>query len=132
MMARNVVGTVTGPRATSTETTCDVLVVGSGAGGLTTAIVAAAEGRSVLVVDKDAHLGGTAARSGGWLYVPGNRAGVERGDTPEAAMAYLEAVSGATLDRNRVEAYLAACPAMIDFFTSRTDVEFVYPEKAPD
>jgi succinate dehydrogenase/fumarate reductase flavoprotein subunit len=121
-----------GPPSTSTETTCDVLVVGSGAGGLTTAIVAAAEGLRVLVVDKDTHLGGTAARSGGWLYVPGNPGEAARDDTPEAAMAYLEAVAGVSLDRSRASAFLAACPPMIEFFTSRTDLEFVYPDKAPD
>ena len=62
-------------------TACDVLVIGSGAAGMTTAITAQQFGCEVLVVEKLAEFGGTTARSGGWLWVPGNplaeRSGVE-------------------------------------------------------
>src|SRR6187399_527598 len=51
---------------------CDVLVIGSGAAGLTTAITAHHFGADVLVVEKASTFGGTTARSGGWLWVPGN------------------------------------------------------------
>jgi succinate dehydrogenase/fumarate reductase flavoprotein subunit len=51
---------------------CDVLVVGSGAGGLSTAITAQYRGCAVIVIEKQAVFGGTTARSGGWLWVPGN------------------------------------------------------------
>ena len=60
---------------------CDVLVIGSGAAGLTTAITAHHFGADVLVVEKASTFGGTTARSGGWLWVPGNplasRSGVD-------------------------------------------------------
>ena len=60
---------------------CDVLVIGSGAAGLTTAITAHHFGADVMVVEKASTFGGTTARSGGWLWVPGNslatRAGVD-------------------------------------------------------
>ena len=60
---------------------CDVLVVGSGAGGLATAVAAAHRRLKVLVVEKEPVFGGTTARSGGWMWLPGNgpakRAGVE-------------------------------------------------------
>ena len=43
---------------------CDVLVVGSGAGGMATAVAAASHGLKVIVAEKDAFIGGTTALSG--------------------------------------------------------------------
>ena len=65
-----------------TEHACDVLVIGSGAGGLSTAVAAAHRGLDVLVVEKEPVFGGTTARSGGWMWIPNNapakRAGAAR------------------------------------------------------
>ena len=58
---------------------CDVLVVGSGASGMATAITAASQGLKVLVVEKEPRFGGTTARSGGWLWIPGTRLATEQG-----------------------------------------------------
>ena len=59
---------------------CDVLVLGSGAGGLSTAVTAATQGLSVLVCEKEDVFGGTTAWSGGWMWIPRNplatRAGI--------------------------------------------------------
>ncbi len=41
--------------------TCDVLVIGAGAGGLATAITAKKHGLDVLVIEKDDCFGGTTA-----------------------------------------------------------------------
>ena len=49
----------------------DVLVVGTGASGMSTAVTSAHHGLRVLVVEKEPLFGGTTARSGGWLWVPG-------------------------------------------------------------
>ena len=46
---------------------CDVLVVGAGAGGLSTAITAKKNGLDVIVVEKEPVFGGTTAFSGGVL-----------------------------------------------------------------
>ena len=51
---------------------CDVLVIGSGAGGLSTAITARKHGLDVVVVEKAPVFGGTTAFSGGVLWIPGN------------------------------------------------------------
>jgi hypothetical protein len=48
------------------ETEYDVLVVGTGASGMSAAMTAAHEGLKVLVVDKAPVYGGTTERSGGW------------------------------------------------------------------
>ena len=60
---------------------CDVLVVGSGASGMSTAVTAASQGLKVLVVEKEPRFGGTTARSGGWLWIPGTRLATEQGIT---------------------------------------------------
>lgn len=74
----------------------DVLVIGSGAGALSAAVTAALRGLRVLVVEKEARLGGSTARSGGWLWVPCNplarRAGIA--DDPQRASAYLQELAG--------------------------------------
>ncbi|HLU91628.1 MAG TPA: FAD-dependent oxidoreductase, partial [Pedomonas sp.] len=48
----------------------DVLVVGSGAGGLTAALVAADASANVLVIEKSDEFGGTSATSGGGIWIP--------------------------------------------------------------
>ena len=115
---------------------CDLLVVGSGAGGLSTAIVAKKLGLDVLVVEKDAVFGGTTAFSGGVLWVPGNavsrRAGAN--DSRAAARKYLAHEIGAAFDPEAVDAFLDAAPAMVDFFERETEVKFVptlYPDYHP-
>ena len=49
----------------------DVLVVGSGGGGMTAALTAQAAGLDTLVVEKSAQFGGSTALSGGGIWVPG-------------------------------------------------------------
>jgi glycine/D-amino acid oxidase-like deaminating enzyme len=56
----------------ATHLDCDLLVVGSGAGGLSAAVTAAWHGLRVIVAEKEAVFGGTAAWSGGWMWAPGN------------------------------------------------------------
>ncbi len=50
----------------------DVVVIGAGAGGMTAAAVAAAEGLSVLLIEKTEFVGGTTAWSGGMVWIPVN------------------------------------------------------------
>src|SRR5215469_13993277 len=74
----------------------DLVVVGSGAAGLTGALVAALAGGRVTVLEKAALLGGTTAISGGGAWIPCNphmsEVGVE--DSREDALEYLRACSG--------------------------------------
>ncbi|MDT5073711.1 MAG: 3-oxosteroid 1-dehydrogenase, partial [Mycobacterium sp.] len=59
----------------------DVLVVGSGGGGMTAALKAEADGLDALIVEKSSQFGGSTALSGGGIWVPGapaqRRAGYE-------------------------------------------------------
>ena len=49
---------------------CDLLVLGSGASGMTAALVAAIEGARAFVLESTAQVGGTSARSSGTLWIP--------------------------------------------------------------
>ncbi|KMO36149.1 3-oxosteroid 1-dehydrogenase [Methylobacterium variabile] len=124
------------PQAAS-DLACDVLVVGSGAGGLSTAITARKRGLDVLVIEKEPFFGGTTAFSGGVLWIPGNPHAVRAGlsDTREAARTYLRHEAGNAYDEAAVEAFLDQGPRMIEFFERETEVKFVlsgYPDYHPD
>ena len=64
---------MTQPPERAGELICDLVVVGSGAGGLSTAITARKHGLDVVVIEKAPVFGGTTAFSGGVLWIPGNR-----------------------------------------------------------
>lgn len=111
---------------------CDVLVIGAGAGGLATAITAKKLGLDVIVIEKEACFGGTTAFSGGVLWVPGTRHGGN--DSQAAAMTYLRNETGACFDAAGVEAFLRYAPQMVEFFERETAVKFVptlYPDYHP-
>jgi succinate dehydrogenase/fumarate reductase flavoprotein subunit len=121
----------------SSDLACDVLVIGSGAGGLSTAITARKQGLDVIVVEKEAYFGGTTAFSGGVLWIPGNRHAKDAGvdDTREAAIRYLRGETGALFDQSAIDAFLDAGPRMLDFFERETSVRFLptlYPDYHPD
>jgi 3-oxosteroid 1-dehydrogenase len=106
----------------------DVVVVGSGAAGMTAALAAAHHGLDVVVIEKTGRFGGSTARSGGGLWVPGNevlrRAGVA--DTPEQAAAYLAHVVDGCVTGARQKALLDHGPAMLGFVRAHTPVDFAW------
>lgn len=120
--------------AQQVETEWDVLVVGTGASGMAAAVTAAHEGLKVLVVEKAPVYGGTTARSGGWLWIPGTRLATEQGihEPPGAARAYLEHEATTHFDPARVDAFIENGPKAVDFFTRQTCVQFDMPPVFPD
>ncbi len=112
----------------------DVLVVGTGASGMATAVTAASQGLKVLVVEKAPVYGGTTARSGGWLWVPGTHLAIEQGlhEPAGAARAYLQDQAGSHFDPARVDAFIENGPKAINFFASNTCVQFDMPPVFPD
>src|ERR1700744_1010326 len=113
---------------------CDVLVVGSGAGGLSAAITAQHRGCEVIVGEKQPVCGGTTARSGGWLWVPGNplAARAQARDTIEQARTYSAHHAGNHFDAGRVDAFLGQAGAMVSFFEDNTEVKFSFGKDYPD
>lgn len=112
----------------------DVIVVGSGAGGLSAAITAAKAGLDVLVVEKSEYIGGSTAVSGGAMWIPENPHAQKVGhaDTREAALTYLEAVLGNRLRPDLMRAFLDNGPEMVRFFERETALKFEARAYSPD
>jgi succinate dehydrogenase/fumarate reductase flavoprotein subunit len=105
---------------------CDVLVVGSGAGGLAAAVTAAHQGLKVIVAEKTPYVGGTTALSGGFMWVPNNPISKADGieDSAAAARTYLQHEAGNHFNAGNVDAFLAKGPEAIAFFEAKTNVKF--------
>ncbi|VTM17601.1 3-oxosteroid 1-dehydrogenase [Raoultella terrigena] len=112
----------------------DVLIVGSGAAGLSAAVTAALNGASVLVAEKESVIGGTSAWSGGWLWIPRNPLACEEGIEEDASvpLTYLQhEMAGQPADA-RLLTFLRYGPEMIDFFRHNTVVQFISGSRMPD
>lgn len=118
----------------ASNTEYDVIVVGSGASGLATAITARHFGLSVVILEKADVIGGTTALSGGWLWVPGNSLAQAAGavDTLERARSYIANEAGNHFDAARVDSFLANGAEMVDFFIKNTAVDFNFGSNYPD
>ncbi|MET0898621.1 MAG: FAD-binding protein [Mycobacterium sp.] len=106
---------------------CDVLVAGSGAGGVTGAYTAAREGLDVILVEATEKFGGTTAYSGGGgMWFPANpvlqRAGSD--DTIEAALEYYTAVVGDRTPRALQETYVRSGAPLIEYLETDELLKF--------
>ncbi|MFD9541165.1 FAD-dependent oxidoreductase [Streptomyces sp. NPDC060022] len=109
----------------------DLLVVGSGAGGLSSAVVGAEEGLDALVLEKSQWLGGTTAYSAGTVWAPGHRYQEDPAADTAAAQDYLDALVGDHAPKELRESYLVHAPEMIDYL-ERLGVSFWHSAKAVD
>jgi len=111
----------------------DVLVIGSGAGGMTAAIAAADAHVKVLVVEKSNEYGGTSATSGGGIWIPNSPIGKQAGlqDSEDEAFAYLRPQSAPNVPDELIRAYVRRAPEMLAWLHERTPVRYLavpYPD----
>ena len=118
------------------DVTVDVLIVGSGNGGLTAALCAYELGvHDVLVVEKSPLYGGTSAVSGGGLWLPCSRYARAAGaqDSYEEALQYVRGTTPAgAVPLEMQETYLREGPRMLDFLHERTRVRYRSLAHYPD
>lgn len=116
-------GSVPNDNPAGADIETDLLVFGSGAGGLAASLFAAKRGLKVLLCEKSDLLGGTTATSGGVLWVPGNHQAKDAGidDSIEQARSYLRHELGNHYREDLVEAFLeSAGPAIADLEADTT------------
>lgn len=116
------------------KTHYDLIVVGSGAAGLTAAATAAHAGLDVLVTEKSGLLGGTSAVSGGMLWIVDNHYAKEAGveDSKVAGREYVEAVARGRGRGELLDAAIEYGPEMLRFIEAELGVKFLFLDNFPD
>lgn len=114
-----------------------VVVVGSGAAGLTAAVAAAQAGAEVAVVERAPVLGGTTALSGGLAWMPANRLMAAEGveDSPAEARQYLQALRLGDVDDELLDEFANQAAAVADWLESTTRLSWQtvpYPDYHPE
>ena len=116
------------------ESSYDVVVVGSGASGLTAALAASSAGASVVVFEKGGKFGGSSALSGGQVWIPNNRFAEDAGidDSKEAAMTYLTKLARGRASKELIESFVDESPKALDFLLKITPLKPALRENLPD
>ena len=107
----------------------DVLVIGSGGGGMTAALAAHASGLETLVVEKSGHFGGSTALSGGGIWVPGAPAQLRAGyaPPPDGVVDYMRRITDGLVSDARIQQYVDSAPEMMEFLEQLSPwFEFVW------
>ncbi len=112
----------------------DVVVLGTGAAGLTAAIAAHAQGARVAVFEKGNKVGGTTAWSGGQVWIPNNpqMKALGKADSREEALTYIMSMSNGLIARDMAEAFVDGGPEMVAFIEANSPVKFVCVPDFPD
>lgn len=121
------------------DETFDWVVVGSGAGSMSSALLMRQAGKSVVILEKTDKVGGTTAKSGGTMWIPCNRfiRAEDPSETPEKAMTYLDTVTNdgsqaPGTSREKRLAYVTEAPRMLDFIIDQGIVVEKSTEFWPD
>ncbi len=112
----------------------DWIVVGSGGGGMTSALTAHHHGLRSVIIEKSAYVGGSTARSGGCVWIPNNYLALEGGlpDSEELAKTYMAATVGDRTPAALQQAYLKYGPEMIRFLRDHSEMRFEWSKGYSD
>jgi 3-oxosteroid 1-dehydrogenase len=92
---------------------CDVVVVGSGAGGMVSALRAHDLGLKTALIEKSDRFGGTSAVSGGGIWIPNNPA-VAQQDSREQALEYMRQCTKGMVPETKLLSYIDNAPRVLD------------------
>ncbi|MGH3307755.1 MAG: FAD-dependent oxidoreductase, partial [Nocardioides sp.] len=124
------------PSVGTLPTEVDVVVVGAGGAGMTAALAAGRCGLETVLVEKSPWFGGSTARSGGGVWIPGNYAlqaagQVDGADEAAQARLYLDSIVGDDVPKVRRDTFLDRGPEVMDFLREHTPLRFAWvPEYA--
>jgi 3-oxosteroid 1-dehydrogenase len=112
----------------------DLLVVGSGGGGMAAALTAHDAGLSTLIVEKSATFGGSTAISGGGIWIPNNPTLRRKGvvDDPASVVRYLQLITEGSVPTDRIEAFVAHGPPLMELLEQSPHVTFSWVEGYAD
>ncbi len=104
----------------------DVLIIGSGGGGMTAALTAHKENLSTLIIEKSPHYGGSTALSGGAIWIPDNHLMQREGipDDLKDAKTYLKAITNGKTPDAHINNYLEYAKALVQYLENETPIRF--------
>jgi 3-oxosteroid 1-dehydrogenase len=112
----------------------DIVIIGAGAAGLTAALAAHESGASVAIIEKGEQLGGTAAISGGIVWIADNpqmqAAGVA--DSVEDALAYFRSLNHGEMDDDVLQAFAREGPVALRFLEEADAIKLSILPGYPD
>jgi 3-oxosteroid 1-dehydrogenase len=122
------------PDPVTLERAFDVVVVGAGGAGMAAALAAARQGLDTLVVEKSSWFGGSTARSGGGVWIPGNYALKAAGEADDLAESkkYLDSIVGDVVPKARRDTYIDRGPELMEFLKEHTPVRFTWVPEYSD
>jgi succinate dehydrogenase/fumarate reductase flavoprotein subunit len=117
-----------------TDAEYDIVIVGSGGGGLSGALAAAEAGARVVVVDSSERVGGTFAYSAGLVWVPDNHLMAEAGfqDSAAEALAHIRELSGGRHDDAVLQSFVQHAPEVVRWLAEDIEVPFELVGSYPD
>ncbi|MEO3784696.1 FAD-binding protein [Actinocorallia sp. B10E7] len=112
----------------------DLVVVGSGGGGMVAALTAADAGLSVLIIEKGSKFGGSTAISGGGIWIPNNPTLRAKGhdDSRESIRRYLDLLTEGKVPAARLDAYVDQGPPMMELIGKSKWVKFFWTKGYAD
>ena len=112
----------------------DVIVVGSGAGGMLAAIAAKSSGSEVVILEKEHLVGGTTGVSGGIIWSPMNHhmQALNIKDSKKMAMDYFLSLSQGEIDPSMLEVFVSKSSEAIKFMEENSQVSLKVLKGYPD